>query len=336
MATIYAFHRTGLASAKWNGHLQEALEPALRDAQLLRPGEATLQIQPLALDISTGLPRVVRIVVPLQKPTTLAQCSALGKTVLLDAQRSGGVEYAIIPQSLDQAHRKPGLAVFDMDSTLIQQEVIDELARAVGLYDQVAQITEAAMRGEAPYNDFTASLKARVALLNSVPLSIWDELKTSTITFTPGAKELTKTLKVLGWKTAVLSGGFTPLANWVKDTLGLDYAYANHLVADEKRGVLTGELVADKPIIHAEKKRELLLEIAAKEGIPLERVIAVGDGSNDLKMMEVAGLGIAFRAKPKVQDAAPVRLNSTSLLDVVHILGYAQSEVDDLLGSNTR
>ncbi|KAI7359931.1 phosphoserine phosphatase serb [Hortaea werneckii] len=218
-----------------------------------------------------------------------------------------------------------------MDSTLIQQEVIDELARAVGLYDQVAAITEAAMRGEEPYTDFETSLRARVALLKGVQTSIWEQLKAGTITFTPGAKELALCLKQLGWKTAVLSGGFTPLANWVKETLGLDVAYANHLVADADASVLTGELVPGAPIIHGEKKRELLLQLAAENGVPVERTIAVGDGSNDLPMMHASGFGLAFNAKPKVQLAAPAKLYGSTLLHVMHVLGYTKDEVDGLL-----
>ncbi|KAK5130351.1 hypothetical protein LTR08_002191 [Meristemomyces frigidus] len=246
-------------------------------------------------------------------------------------QKNHQIEVVVQPGELYQLHRTPGLAVFDMDSTLIQQEVIDELARAVGLYDKVAAITEAAMRGEAPYTDFEASLRARVALLEGVPTSIWEQLKADTITFTPGARDLIRVLKVLGWKTAVLSGGFIPLANWVKETLGLDYAHANHLVTDSDRNILTGELVPKAPIIHAERKRELLLKLAADNNIPPERTIAVGDGSNDLLMMGVAGLGIAFNAKPKVQQAAPSRLNCQSLLDVMHILGFSDNEVDGML-----
>lgn len=216
-----------------------------------------------------------------------------------------------------------------MDSTLIQQEVIDELARCVGKYDAVSAITEAAMRGEAPYTDFSASLRARVALLDGVPDTIWTHLKQHVISFTPGARELVRVLAKLGWKTAVLSGGFTPLASWVAEELGLDHFYANHLVS--VNGAMTGQLVEDMPIIHAEKKRELLRQIAETEGVEIERTIAVGDGSNDLLMMHASGMGVAFNAKPKVQMQAPVRLNAEGLLDVVYLLGYTKSEVTEVL-----
>ena len=278
--------------------------------------------------------RVAELKISIKELPSLRQCKAFTDGEPLQTlQAESNVEIILQPGPLYAAHRQPGLAVFDMDSTLIQQEVIDELARAVGLYDQVAAITEAAMRGEEPYTDFEASLRARVGLLRGVPTTIWEQLKAGIITFTPGASELLRVLIKLGWKGAVLSGGFTPLAVWVKETLGLSYAYANHLVTDSTTGQLTGELVDGQPIIHGLKKRELLLQIAKENKLNSENVIAVGDGSNDLPMMEVAGLGIAFNAKPKVQNAAPSKLNSNTLLDVLYILGYSKEEIDMALAS---
>jgi len=277
--------------------------------------------------------RVVELTFEAPRALTLQECKAVTDSeALAEWQSKHGIHIILQPRELYLAHRKPGLAVFDMDSTLIQQEVIDELARAVGFYDQVAAITERAMRGEL---DFEASLRERVALLKGVPTTIWADLKRERITFTPGAAELVRALRRLGWRTAVFSGGFVNLASWVQSTLGLDHAHANQLVAgpddaDPAKEVLTGKLLDGVPIIHAEKKRELLLQVAAEHDTPIERVIAVGDGSNDLLMMGAAGLGIAFNAKPKVQRAAPSKINTTTLLDVMYILGYSRAEIDEL------
>jgi len=282
--------------------------------------------------------RVLEITLPLPSNAphlTTAQCTALTlDPTILTLRQTHNLNIAIQPSSLYHAHRAPGLIVFDMDSTLIQQEVIDELARTIGLYEKVAAITEAAMRGEAPYTDFSASLRARVALLKGVETSIWQRLREEIIRFTPGARELVRVLKMMGWKTAVLSGGFTPLALWVKEELGLDYAEANFLV--ESDGVLTGELVEGKAIVDATRKRVLLQALAEKEGVPLERTMAVGDGSNDLLMMHASGLGVAFNAKPKVQAQAPATLNADGLLDVLYYMGYTKMEVEALLAKEMR
>ncbi|KAF1971240.1 phosphoserine phosphatase-like protein [Bimuria novae-zelandiae CBS 107.79] len=226
----------------------------------------------------------------------------------------------------DSVHRRyKRLAVFDMDSTLIQQEVIDLIASLIGVEDQVSKITAAAMNGEL---DFEASLRARCKLLKGVPSSVWDTLK-GRISLNEGVPELIQALKRLGFKTAVLSGGFTPLTGWVAQRLGLDYAFANHLVVSENGKELTGELTGE--IVHAEKKRQHVLEIAEKEGISLEQVVCIGDGANDLPMMSVAGLGVAFHAKPKVQMQAPARLNSKSMQDVLYLFGISREEQEELL-----
>ena len=260
---------------------------------------------------------------------SLAFCSCLRRSPgVQDFEKSAEVEVIIQPTELYKAHKPPGLAVFDMDSTLIQQEVIDELARSVGRYEQVAAVTEAAMRGEL---NFEESLKARVAQLDGVSTDVWEYMKANVITFTPGAPDLIKALKRLGWKTAVLSGGFTPLAYWVRDTLGLDYAYANQLATDSTGAKLTGELLSGAPIVGPNLKKDTLLRLAAEHEILILNTIAVGDGSNDLLMIQAAGLGIAFNAKPKVQAASPARLNSKSLLDILHVLGFTADDIEGLL-----
>lgn len=216
------------------------------------------------------------------------------------------------------------LFIFDMDSTLIYQEVIELIAAYANIEHKVAEITERAMNGEL---DFNASLAERVALLKGIDATtLWDELKTK-IRITNGAIELTRALKRLGVTTGVLSGGFIPLAEHVKSVLGLDYAYANLLGVSENK--LDGTTVG--PIVNGERKAALLLDIAKKHNIDPETAVAVGDGANDLPMMGVAGWGIAWNAKPTVQKQAPSCLNTDSLQDVLYILGYADSEIAELV-----
>lgn len=225
--------------------------------------------------------------------------------------------------------RYPRLVVFDMDSTLITQEVIDLLASTIkdppDLAVRVADITHRAMLGEL---EFDSAFRERVKLLTGLSASIFEELR-PVLDVTNGVPQLIRALKRLGVKTAVLSGGFLPLTSWLAKELGIDYAHANEVVIDEATGKLTGEVKGR--IVGKERKRELLLEIAEKEGIALEQVVAVGDGANDLLMMEAAGLGVAWNAKPRVQMEADTRLNGESLLDLLHLFGFTEEEIGQLV-----
>ncbi|ORY37142.1 phosphoserine phosphatase serb [Neocallimastix californiae] len=212
-----------------------------------------------------------------------------------------------------------------MDSTLIQQEVIDEIARHAGVVKEVSAITASAMNGEI---NFQESLARRVALLKGLSVNIFEEIK-KVITFTPGAHKLCKTLKNLGYKLAVCSGGFVPLANYIKNELGLDFAYANNLAISEDGTQLEGKTYG--PIVDGSRKAELLGAISQLEHLIPEQTIAVGDGANDLLMMSKAGLGVAFNAKPRVQEQAPTRINQPSLDNVLYLLGYTDEEISTIL-----
>ncbi|CAI8152680.1 MAG: Phosphoserine phosphatase [Pseudidiomarina mangrovi] len=200
---------------------------------------------------------------------------------------------------------QPGLAVFDMDSTLITIECIDEIAERGHCKPQVAAITEAAMRGEL---DFAASLRQRVALLRGVKEQCLAEIF-SPLPLTPGAVELMAWLRQRGWRTALVSGGFTWFAEQLQHYLQLDHAVANRL--EIRDGELTGEVLA--PIIDAEAKAQQLKQLAAQWQIPLHNTIAVGDGANDIAMLQAAGFGVAFCAKPALQSYAQLVINEADL-----------------------
>lgn len=210
--------------------------------------------------------------------------------------------------------RNRRLVVFDMDSTLIEAEVIDELAKEAGVGEQVAEITEAAMRGEL---DFNESFRRRVGLLKGLDANVLESVA-QRLKMTEGAEELVSNLRALGFKTAILSGGFTYFAEHLQRKLGFDYVYANQL--DIVDGVVTGEVTGE--IVNGARKAELLKTIAAKEGIRLEQAIAVGDGANDLPMLSIAGLGIAFRAKPLVRQSAKQAISTLGLDGILYLIGF--------------
>ncbi|WP_085608488.1 MULTISPECIES: phosphoserine phosphatase SerB [unclassified Pseudomonas] len=222
------------------------------------------------------------------------------------------VDIAFQEDSLFRRNRR--LAVFDMDSTLIEAEVIDELAKAAGVGDQVSEITERAMAGEL---DFRASFKERLALLKGLDVSVLDSIGAS-LRLTEGAESLFAELKRLGYKTAILSGGFTYFAKQLQAKLGIDYVFANELEVVD--GKCTG--VAIEPIVDAQRKADLLKQLAEKEGLRLEQTIAVGDGANDLPMLAIAGLGVAFRAKPLVKQSAKQAISTLGLDGVLYLLGF--------------
>ena len=219
--------------------------------------------------------------------------------------------------------RAKRIVLLDMDSTLIQEEVIDLLAGKVGVGSQVSQITERAMRGEI---DFSTSLRERVALLRGAPQSIITEVA-SQINLTPGARTLIATLHKLGHKVGVVSGGFLNVIEPLLIELEIDFYKANFLKIQD--GVLTGELEGD--IIDRKAKGEALKEFADKEKVDLKQTIAIGDGANDLAMIELAGLGIAFNAKPAVRAAADTSISNPFLDSVLYLIGVSRTEIEALL-----
>ncbi|MDO5036015.1 MAG: phosphoserine phosphatase SerB [Porphyromonas sp.] len=214
------------------------------------------------------------------------------------------------------------LICFDMDSTLIKTEVIDELAKRAGVFDEVSEITASAMRGEL---DFSESFKRRCALLRGLDVSVMQEIAEG-LPIMDGVDRTMKILKQIGFKIAILSGGFTYFGRYLQEKYNIDYMYANELEVVD--GKLTGRHIGD--VIDGKRKAELLKLIAQVEKVDIRQTVAVGDGANDLPMISTAGLGIAFHAKPKVKESAKQSITTMGLDGVLYFLGYKDSELDEL------
>ncbi|MES2240428.1 MAG: phosphoserine phosphatase SerB [Bacteroidota bacterium] len=259
-------------------------------------------------------------------PRSCVQLSVSGeivdKTVMtasfMEISRTLDVDISFQEDTIYRRNRR--LVCFDMDSTLIQTEVIDELAELAGVGEQVRAITESAMNGEI---DFSESFKKRMALLEGLSEDVLQNVAIN-LPITKGAHRLMKALKYYGYKTAILSGGFTYFGNYLQKELGIDYVHANEL--EIKDGKLTGKYIGE--IVDGQKKAEYLKAIAEKEGIHINQTIAVGDGANDLPMINLAGLGIAFHAKPTVKESAATSISSLGLDGVLYLLGYHDRHID--------
>lgn len=238
--------------------------------------------------------------------------------IFMELSNEGEVDISFQKDGIFRRSRR--LICFDMDSTLIRTEVIDELADRAGVGKQVREITERAMRGEI---DFRESFKERVALLKGLDVSVMEDIAIN-LPITEGLERTMTILKRVGYKTAILSGGFTYFGNYLKSKYGFDYVYANELEVED--GKLTGRYTGE--IVDAKRKAELLRLLCQFENIDIQQSVAVGDGANDLGMLNTAGLGIAFHAKPKVRATASQSISTIGLDGILYFLGLKDSWVD--------
>ena len=267
--------------------------------------------------LNNGGLETIELVCSAKGPVNLPQISG---QLLGIAGSYPDVDLAVQRENLYRRSKR--LIAFDMDSTLIQGEVIDELAKIHGCEEAVSKITRAAMEGKL---DFKASLQERVALLKGLKFEDMETVAAN-LKLTPGANTLIKALKRLGYKVAIISGGFTYFVNHLKETLGLHYAYANRIEFVD--GVCTGKI--EGVIVDAQRKADLLETIAQQEGISLDQVIAIGDGANDILMLKRAGLGIAFNAKEATRAGVGLALTKKSMTSILYLLGITDSEVETM------
>lgn len=301
-----------LLAQRLTGQMMADLTALLAEAGLLIEDICQLT-EPAQLDTDAG-GRLVCIEIGLKGE--LKDALAV-RAALLDL--AGRLRVDIAFQRDDLFRRNRRIVVFDMDSTLIQTEVINELARCAGVEDQVAAITEQTMAGQL---SFSSSLMARVRLLKGLPESALPKVAEG-LQLADGAERLIQTLQLLGFRTAIVSGGFRYFGERLQKQLGIDYLYANELEIES--GCLTGVVIGE--IIDGEGKAKILKNIAAKEGFDLQQVIAIGDGANDLPMLSIAGLGIAYRAKPLVRQAAKQVLSHHGLDSILYLLGMNDAEI---------
>jgi phosphoserine phosphatase len=304
-------------------HIVTVLARVISAEHVARISEATVA-QGLIIESITRLSSRISLEAPNSKSMASIEFSIGGhgqniadyRASLLKLSAEMNIDIAYQEDSIYRRHRR--LVVFDMDSTLIESEVIDELAREAGVGEEVAEITARAMAGEL---DFKNSFRQRVAKLKGLDMAVLDKVA-SELKLSEGAEVLMGTLKSLGYKTAILSGGFTFFGEKIRDHLGIDYLYANTL--DVKDGLITGEVRG--AIVDGQRKAELLTQLATRENVRIEQTVAVGDGANDLPMLSIAGLGIAYRAKPVVRASAKQAISNIGLDGILYLMGIRDGD----------